>query len=94
METLISSVLIILKILGLSWFIVRFDPIKWIFELLPNKIRNNFIVNVLFTLLNCLKCTSFWLGLIFGGIWIALISSYIGFWYEEIIGRQERKIRL
>ncbi len=43
------------------------------------------------TLFNCIKCQSFWIGLLLsnGNIWYACISYMIAFWYIVFISRYE-----
>lgn len=87
---MISSLILILKVLGISWFIRRFDPFIWIIDEIPKK---NVIVNTITSLLECLKCLCFWIGLIMGGIWIGLICAYLGFWYDHLMSRTEIRIK-
>ena len=83
-ETLISIWLV-------SWLITRFEPLQMLLELLPNKL----IYNLFKLLITCLKCVSFWMTLfITQNIFLASAMAFISFWYDKIIGPQERKVRL
>ena len=84
------EIILILKIIGLSWFITRFPLLEVIFSYLPE----NIFTLVFKLMFECLKCTSFWIGLIIGGIWIALISSFISMLYDKILGEWEKNIKL
>ena len=98
MDILTSSILI-LKIIGLAWFITRFEPLQWIFDALRMNFKpNRHIIHLLFDLVNvlttCGKCAAFWTGLIIShSIWIALLSSFIIFWYDKIFIPLEQKIK-
>lgn len=83
--------IILLKIFFLSWFIVRFEPLQWILDLLPN----NIFKYVIITMTTCLKCTNFWLGLILTqDILLASCMAFTGMLYEKTIGSWETKIKL
>jgi hypothetical protein len=84
------QVILILKVLGLSWFINRFPLLGIIFSYLPE----NIFTLVFKLMFECLKCLSFWIGLLMGGIWIGLISSFIGMLYEKILGDWEKNIKI
>jgi hypothetical protein len=82
--------LILLKIFLLSWFIVRFEPIQWCLELLPN----NLFKWILVVMTTCLKCSNFWIGLFLtGNIFISSGMAFIGMLYEKTIGKWETKIK-
>ena len=75
------------KILLLSHFIVKFEPIQWVLDLIririkSNDIIGNLVINVLTVLTTCHKCCSLWLGLCLFGLWPALIASYIAHVYS------------
>lgn len=55
---------IIIKTILLAFLITQFEPIQWVLEMLPN----NIFTAILTMLLTCLKCCSFWVGLIDGVI--------------------------
>jgi|WetSurMetagenome_2_1015567.scaffolds.fasta_scaffold81271_4 hypothetical protein len=68
----------IIKVLLLANVIVNFSPINWLVELIPNSLPKYILV----LLTSCLKCCSFWLGLVIThDIWISsliyLIASII-----------------
>lgn len=72
----------ILKILLASWFITRFEPIKWFIEILPD----NLIFNMIKYIPMCSKCFSFWFGLIYiHNFWLAALSSLIMVIVEKYI---------
>ena len=74
-----------------SWFITRFEPLQMILELMPNKL----LPNLFKLLITCLKCTSFWLTLIYTqNIVLASGMAFISFFYDKFIGPIERKVRL
>lgn len=79
--------ILILKILGLAWFLTKCDPLVDALELI------SFIINLIipkwkikplifqvfdtiFLILQCWACTSFWTGWLMGGIWYG-IGCYI-----------------
>jgi hypothetical protein len=83
--------IILIKVFFLSWFIVRFEPIQWILDLLPN----NILKYILITMTTCLKCSNFWIGLILcQDIFIASGMAFIGMLYEKTIGKFETSIKL
>ena len=83
--------ILMIKIFLLSWMIVRFEPIQWCLDLLPNNLFKYIIV----TMTSCLKCSNFWIGLILSGdIFIASGLAFIGMLYEKTIGNWETKIKL
>lgn len=83
--------ILLLKSFLLSWFIVRFDPIQWLLDLLPN----NIIKYILVTVTTCLKCSNFWIGLILtGDIFIASGMAFFGMLYDKSIGKWETSIKL
>lgn len=86
-------IIIILKILGLSYLITHFEPIKWIFDLLEIKFSNNILFNILYLMMSCLKCTSFWIGLIMCGLYVGIICFIISFIYEKNFSNWEKRIK-
>ena len=69
-----TIILIVIKILLLSWFISSFIPIQWLLELIPWKMVK--LISIAVT--SCWKCCSLWVGLILtGDIWISLGASVI-----------------
>lgn len=89
--------MIILKILLLAWFITKFEPISWILEILEPSIPKNNISTLIFNIsrlsLGCLKCASFYIGLIMGGFWVGCLSSFIAYLYMNTIQPQIDKLR-
>lgn len=75
----------------ICWFITHFEPLHMILELLPNKL----VYNLFKLLLTCLKCVSFWMTLIWTkDIFLAALMAFISFWYDKVIGPEERKVKL
>ena len=73
--------ILLLKIIGLAWLITTFAPLQWVLETLPNNIFKYIIV----LLTTCIKCCSFWTGLIIGGIWIGILAAAIAALTNEIL---------
>jgi len=89
--------ILIIKTLLISWFVVKFEPLQWTLDILkskvkPNNIVLNLILNIITLLTTCAKCASLWSGLLIGGMWVALISSYIMYIYSWIIEPRIEKI--
>lgn len=83
------EIITLIKYFLLSWFIVRFEPIQWMIELLPN----NLIKYLIITMTTCMKCVNFWLVLILTqDLLSALSMSFIGMLYEKTLGKWEKKI--
>jgi hypothetical protein len=79
------------QVLILSWLITRFKPVEMMLELLPD----NLFFNLVQLLLSCLMCVSFWTGLILTqDIYLSALISFIGFWYDKVLGFYERRVRL
>lgn len=73
---------ILVKIFLLSFLINQFEPLQWILDLLPKTL----LTAIITMLLTCLKCTSFWVGLIISGdIFIASGAFLIGFIIDKIL---------
>lgn len=96
MLEILNSLIVVIKIIGLAWFITRFEPIEWILESMKSKnYLLQLIIDIVNVILTCMKCSAFWIGLIFSGsIWIALLASYVSLLYEKIIGPWEKQIIL
>lgn len=86
----IELLLLIGKVMLISYTISRFEPLKMVLDLLPD----NLFFNLLRLLLTCSKCLSFWVGIIIGGIWIGMVSSFTMTIFEKTIGRWIDKVRL
>jgi len=70
----IPSLIILGKILLSAYTVSRFEPLKMVLDLLPDKL----IFNLINLLLTCSKCLSFWIGIIFfGDIWMGMLASLI-----------------
>ena len=65
--------LLTIKTILAAYTVSRFEPLKMILELLPDKL----LPNLLTLLLTCSKCLAFWIGLIIAGPWIAMGASFI-----------------
>lgn len=82
------TLLIILKLMGLGWFLTRFPLIEMILESMP---ENLFFMTL--RKLNCMKCYSFWIGLIMThNIYIAILAAFCSMLYENSIGKWELRI--
>ena len=93
METLI----ILGKILGLSFFITKFSPIQWILELLQPKSERPFsqlIYNIIMVLTGCFSCCSFWTGTLLFGFWFGISAYVIAYLYNQVLAPFVEKIRL
>ena len=72
-----------IKIILISWFISEFEPIQIVLDRFfafihlkaPMKLRG--LVDYIYTALGCMKCLSFWIGLLTGGFLFALACSFI-----------------
>jgi len=89
--------IIIIKILGLSWVITKFDPLYWILEAIKKRIEQknlilNLIMNVIITITTCFSCCSMWIGFLIGGFWFGILSYIIAFIYTKKLSLWETKI--
>jgi len=80
-------VLMVIKTFLISHFIIKFEPIQWVLDLIKIRIKNNniignLIMNILTVLTTCHKCSALWIGLLLYGLWPALITSYIAHIYS------------
>jgi hypothetical protein len=89
---IITILLNLIKIMGISLVIKHFTPIKAMLEALLENIpietnrtgdTYHMVLTTLHAMLNCVKCISFWVGLCFGlyyavGAWVILylIETY------------------
>lgn len=89
----LATLIIILKVLGLAFIITRFEPIQWVFEVLNKRFSKNIIFQMVYLLLSCLKCASFWIGLMMGGIWVAIFCFIVAFIYDKKFSGWENKIK-
>jgi hypothetical protein len=75
----------------ICWVITRFEPLQMVLELLPNKL----LWNLFKLLITCLKCLTFWVTLIWTeDIFSASLIAFISFWYDKVIGPEERRVKL
>lgn len=93
----LTLMILIIKIFLLGWFISRFSPIQWILEGIENNFhaKRHFIHMTFFLIremTSCGKCSAFWVGLVIGGLWPALIASFLSFWYDKLLSPYENKI--
>ena len=83
--------LILLKVFLFAWVFTRFKPLQWLLELLPDRL----VLNLIKLLLSCMTCISLWFGLVYTqDIWLSAGASFIGFWYDKLIGWRENVVRL
>lgn len=90
-------IITIIKTLLIAHFVVKFEPIQWLLEIIkvklnPSNIIGNLIINTISLLTSCSKCAALWTGLLMSGIWVALISSYIMYLYSWIVEPRIEKI--
>jgi len=91
--------LIILKIMGLGWFISRFEPLQWVIDAIrmnfkPSRNTIHLLFDLISVLTTCGKCAAFWTGLILtGNIWMAITASFLLFWYDKLFIPIEQKIK-
>lgn len=78
------ELILILKTLGLAYIASKFTPLRQTINFigLLIKKRNPTPLNILIfesleELLTCFKCCSLWIGFIFGGLWVGIISSIL-----------------
>jgi hypothetical protein len=92
------QLIILSKILGLSFFITKFSPIQWILDIIrPSEKVNTFIqlmYNILVVITGCFSCCSTWIGFIIGGFWYGISAYFIAFLYNQLISPYIEKIRL
>ena len=91
-------IIILSKVLGLSFFITKFSPIQWILELVqPSEKTNTFLVllyNLISILTGCFSCCSFWTGTLMFGFWYGISAYFIAYLYNQILAPFVEKIRL
>ena len=93
---ILLNILVLCKILLLSWVITRFEPIEEIFEYITPKDPTMIAITLaIHKLLTCYRCCSLWVGLIvFGNIWMALLACLIAFIYDKFFAAWETRIKL
>lgn len=93
-----GELIILCKILGLSFFITKFSPIQWILDLFyPSEKSNAFVIliyNIVSLLTSCFSCCSFWVGTIFFGFWYGISAYVIAYLYNQVLAPFIEKIRL
>ena len=68
------NIMLLLKIIGISYVISQFEPIQWVIDYLPG----NLLKHTLHLLFGCFKCVSFWTTIIAtGSIWFAVFNYFI-----------------
>lgn len=68
------NIILLLKIIGLSYIISQFLPFTWLIDKLPS----GFIQSLLHLLTGCLKCVSFWITLIWTyNIYLAIFIYFM-----------------
>lgn len=82
---MIEQIYLIIKVLGLAWLIVGFEPLQWLVDPLPNNIFKYLTV----VLTTCLRCCSMWVGFIMGGIWVGVTAAFIAVIYTKIKKRYD-----
>lgn len=91
----LPTLIIILKVLGLSFVITKFEPIIWVVEAIQNNFKKpifGLIFGILKTILTCFSCCSMWIGFLMGGLWVGIISYIISFIYLKKLSRWETTI--
>jgi hypothetical protein len=101
-----ETIIVLGKILGLSFFITKFSPIQWVLEALQPKVDYNlpaseqkrplliFIYNIVSILTGCFSCCSFWTGTLLYGFWFGISAYVIAYLYNQILSPFIEKIRL
>lgn len=87
----IEVILIIGRIMVLSWFLVNFTPLYNLVCGLPfNYVKNEHMREIIKFIITqpfkCYKCMALWVGLIMtGNIWVALTSSFLMYINEKYL---------
>jgi len=73
----------------LAHLIVKFEPIRWIFEIIrPSATKREpfrFIFNITDLAFSCFKCSSLYVGFFIGGFWCGVITSFFAYIYSQSI---------
>ena len=86
-----ETILLLIKLLLLSWFITSFEPIQMLLDLLPDKIY----WNILKLITSCLKCCAFWITFIYtGDIFMASGISLVAAIFDKTINSWLHRVRL
>jgi len=87
MEALYNITLIFL----MAWFVVNFQPLHNIFNIIIMKVKNQtmqFVLALIQTILSCQKCAALWIGLAMtGDIFVALVASFISHLWDKLQSR-------
>jgi len=90
--------LLILKVFLISWVITKYDPWFWFLDSIsPYFTKNHFtklIYNSIVLATSCLKCCSLYVGLIMGGLFIGVASSFVAYLYMQLLAPKIDKIYL
>jgi type III secretory pathway component EscT len=79
------------KILLVAYTFARFEPMKMVLDLLPDKLFWNFIRLMLI----CSKCLALWIGLVMSGdIFIGMAASFIMTIFEKTLGTWIDQVKL
>lgn len=71
----------------LCWFFTNFEPIQELVDYLFGKLKHNYFINAIWTILGCQYCLTLWITLILtGSITVALIASIIAQIHKSLIG--------
>lgn len=87
----IFTIIKMFKILGIALVISKFEPLKWVVDIVPDEA--GLLKWIPSLLLSCEKCLGFWTGSLLFGIWygiaafaiIYIISKYTNFFDEKTI---------
>ena len=72
----------------MAWFLVNFQPLHNIFNIIIMKVKSQsaqFVLALIQSILSCQKCAALWVGLaITGDIFAALVASFISHLWDKI----------
>lgn len=96
MITLINNNWLILsKVFIIAWFITDYTPIAWVMNLIKPLFFNKILkitYDIILLATGCIKCCSFYVGWIIGGLYIGIIASFIAYLYSNLIQPKIEKI--
>jgi hypothetical protein len=88
---MIQFIELFLRIYAISWFITTFEPIKFVLDILPNKLVYNLSKMPFY----CQKCASFWITLLFTYDFILSCEvSMLVYWITFFIDPIFKKIKI
>jgi hypothetical protein len=91
-----TQIELILKSFALAFVITKFTPLSWFMEAISpvfSKYNNTkLIFNLTSLLLSCISCCSFWVGMIIGGLWVAVPAYIIAHLYSNLLSHKIDKI--